>query len=94
MGSTYRYVCPNCDYSAEVSGGDDMGMLCETKTILCKDCKKLYDVVTKYHGEEEMKLICPEVSNHNVSKWKFPDICPVCGQMMQEDMFFPGAKWD
>jgi len=94
MGSTYRYVCPKCDYSAEVFGGGDIGMLCETTTILCNDCKELYDVITKYHGEKKQKLLCPEINDHNVRKWKFFDICSVCGEMMKEDMFFPRAMWD
>lgn len=44
MGSHDQFTCTACDYSAEVSGGDDVGMMVLTTTIACETCKKLYDV--------------------------------------------------
>ena len=51
MGRLHKFECSNCSFSAEMSGGNDTGMICQTTTILCEDCKELYDVVIKYNGK-------------------------------------------
>ena len=86
MGRLYKFECSNCGYSEEVSGGNDTGMICQTTTILCKDCQELYDVVIKYHRQEEVKeLVCPENNQHEIRSWNYPDTCPVCGEKMKID---------
>ena len=47
MGKSYLFECPKCDYRASVSGGPDRGFNAATQTIVCLDCKKLYDVVIR-----------------------------------------------
>jgi hypothetical protein len=46
MGRCYAFTCSKCSYVAHVSGGEDRGVHCFTRTILCRDCQDLFDVVT------------------------------------------------
>ena len=36
-----------CGYRAKVSGREDRGLNCIVQTILCRDCRELYDAVTR-----------------------------------------------
>jgi hypothetical protein len=47
MGRTYLFECPKCGYKAKVSGGADEGYRFAVQTILCRDCKAIYDAVTR-----------------------------------------------
>jgi len=47
MGRTYLFECPRCHYRAAVAGGADRGFHCFVQTILCRDCKALFDVPTR-----------------------------------------------
>ncbi len=46
MGQLLTHHCPQCGYSAFVSGGADGGKGCQTQTILCYDCGELRDIET------------------------------------------------
>lgn len=50
MGRTYQFECPVCHYRAQVSGGADSGIHCEVQTVVCRDCRELFDVFTKLRG--------------------------------------------
>ena len=47
MGRTYHFECPLCHYRAKVSGGADSGVHCEVQTVVCRDCRELFDVFIK-----------------------------------------------
>jgi hypothetical protein len=47
MGRSYAYECPKCGYRTKVSGGADRGVIAWVQTVLCRDCKELYDAVTR-----------------------------------------------
>ena len=47
MGRSYWFECPKCGYRAKVSGRADRGLNFVVQTILCRDCKQLYDAVTR-----------------------------------------------
>jgi len=47
MGRTYHFECPLCHYRAKVSGGADSGVHCEVQTVVCRDCRELFDVFSK-----------------------------------------------
>ena len=47
MGRTYHFDCPLCRYQACVSGGADTGLNCAVQTIVCLDCRQLFDVFTR-----------------------------------------------
>lgn len=47
MGRIYIFECPLCQYRAKVSGGADSGLHCEIQTVVCRDCRELFDVFTR-----------------------------------------------
>jgi len=47
VGKTYLYECPQCQYRAKISGGVDGGLHCEIQTVICRDCRQLYDVIKR-----------------------------------------------
>ncbi len=47
MGRSYWFECPKCGYRAKVSGRADEGIAFFVQTILCQECKELYDAVTR-----------------------------------------------
>src|ERR1041384_5401073 len=46
MGRMYLFECPKCAYRARVAGGATDGAQCAVQTILCFECRALYDAVT------------------------------------------------
>jgi hypothetical protein len=46
MGCRYRFHCPDCGYKADISRGGDGGFVAGTTTIVCLDCRGLFDIVT------------------------------------------------
>ena len=52
MGSLIRFTCEICDYSVEVSGGIDYGMIAVVQTVTCHDCEHLVDVLIGREGQE------------------------------------------
>jgi len=58
VGKTYHFECPQCQYRANLSGGADGGLHCEIQTIICRDCRQLYDVFTRQRRRTDaMNLI-------------------------------------
>jgi hypothetical protein len=56
MGRTFHFDCPYCHYRAHVAGGADGGINCAVQTIVCLDCRRLFDVFTRLRlrdGEAE-----------------------------------------
>lgn len=47
MGRSYWFECPRCGYRTKVSGGADRGVSLFVQTILCRECRELYDAVTR-----------------------------------------------
>ncbi len=54
MGRSYWFECPRCGYRAKVSGRADRGLSFFVQTILCRDCRELYDAVTRLRVPEEL----------------------------------------
>ena len=53
MGRTYLFECGKCGFKAKVSGRADQGFDFSVQTILCRDCKKLYDAITRWKVPDE-----------------------------------------
>jgi hypothetical protein len=53
MGRSYWYECARCGYRAKVSGRADRGLNFFVQTILCQDCKELYDAVIRMKLPDE-----------------------------------------
>src|SRR5712671_4253565 len=47
MGRSFWFECPRCGYRAKVSGRADRGFNFSVQTIFCRDCRELYDAVTR-----------------------------------------------
>jgi hypothetical protein len=48
MGRMFLFECSKCGYRARVSGGAAGGRYVSVQTILCADCKELYDAVIAF----------------------------------------------
>lgn len=100
MGRIHRFHCPGCNYDAEVSGGGDAGMEVTTTTIVCLDCKKLFDFVLGPFVAVEFedgrtnrkKPRCPKKKTHRVQEWNNGDPCPICGTVMEQKELV--VMWD
>jgi hypothetical protein len=47
MGKSYWFECGRCGYRAKVAGRAEEGLHLSVQTILCQDCRELYDAVTR-----------------------------------------------
>jgi len=91
MGALNKYVCPARGYHAEVSGGEDCGFEAITTTILCNDCRKLYDIQIGYtewsqtepSERKTFKMRCPRRAKHQIREWVDGGPCPQCGTPME-----------
>ena len=43
VGRTYLFECSLCQYRAKVSGGEDSGLHCVIQTVVCRECRELFD---------------------------------------------------
>jgi hypothetical protein len=59
MGRSYWFECARCGYRAKVSGKADRGLNVFVQTIVCRDCRELYDAVTWLRVPEDMRLGFP-----------------------------------
>ena len=89
MGGTFMFVCEKCRYESEASGRLDWGFKAVIQTILCTDCKELYDVLVPGLKPEDIgpeldlgQVYCPKARGHSVRLWEYPDVCPKCGGEM------------
>lgn len=91
LGALHDFRCPSCGYSAEVSGGPDIGEASRTVTISCATCKELHDVVVSEEPWKEPPDLAPErppcprtrARTHATSVWNDPGPCPRCGSTMR-----------
>ena len=106
MGRTYHFECPYCHYRAKVSGVADSGVHCEVQTVVCRDCRELFDVFTKLRRragvEEKIKfpgffrpeippVILRDASVPQRLVWhKFSPACPVDAKHFVESWRNPG----
>jgi hypothetical protein len=56
MGRSYLFECARCGYKAKVSGRADHGYDFSVQTILCRDCKTLYDAVIRLKVLDDVGL--------------------------------------
>jgi hypothetical protein len=96
MGCRCTFQCPACEYQAEVSGGGDGGFISAITTIVCHDCRELFDIVTGYHKEKAGKKAppfrCPKGRAHRIEEWEAGGECPRCGRVMENKGI--ACMWD
>jgi hypothetical protein len=56
MGRSFWFECGKCGYRANVSGGPDRGLNVCVQTIFCRECRALYDAVTRLRVPVESGL--------------------------------------
>lgn len=89
MGRTYLFECAKCGYRAQVAGGASAGGHFAVQTIVCADCRALYDAVIRYKASTRQRDNPPNAGPpfaamlnrlppHGVRSWlKLKPACPV-----------------
>ena len=94
MGTLKEFECPECGYTAEVSGGDDCGMIAMTKTMVCHTYRRLVDVldgIQPFCKDYDPKIKrdigrCPRCYGSDVEVWSSTWPCPKCRAEMNEGL--------
>ncbi len=68
MGRSYWFECAKCCYRVVVSGCADRGRDFFVDTILCRDCKRLYDVVIRFRFPDPRTLDGKTVAGNSLAK--------------------------
>jgi hypothetical protein len=88
MGRTYLFECFGCGYRVHVAGSTDRGEHVAVQTILCANCRELYDAVIEFKASRQNEnhpktaprfaALLDRLPPHGVRKWiKFKLACPV-----------------
>jgi hypothetical protein len=56
MGRSYWFECSRCGYRVRASGGLDRGRDFYVETIVCAECKQVYDAVTRLRFPRQQLL--------------------------------------
>src|SRR5260221_7229367 len=81
MGRTFHFQCTQCQYHATISGGADSGLNCDVQTILCRECRALFDVFTRVR-----RLVGHEKTARKFSTFARLEIPPV---ILRDSLFAP-----
>ncbi|MBE0542392.1 MAG: hypothetical protein IH623_13485 [Verrucomicrobia bacterium] len=91
MGRTYLFECPRCGYRAKVAGGADRGFHFAVQTILCLECKELYDAVTELKVPFAPALSRWKLKTSRLDSVKAP-VAPPTFQAALNRLAFTGVK--
>jgi hypothetical protein len=96
MGRTYLFECSRCGFRAHASGRADKGFTLSVQTIFCRDCKNLYDAVTRLKLPElppnQPRKATPKLRDSNLLKHQLkPNAAPTF-QAALNRLAFPGAR--
>jgi hypothetical protein len=97
MVNFFRFSCEACNYSVVASGQNGRESLDAGMTILCEDCKQLYEIEPENSYTVKVKtsyrmLRCPKAYTHKIRVWTFPGVCPQCGKPMTKGEHV--IRWD
>src|SRR5262245_7124320 len=92
MGRSYLFECPKCGFNAKASGGPDHGHDFSVQTIACRDCKKLYDAVTRLRVLHEIDLKPPLGPPLRLRKYPKVSETPPGFESVLNRLPLPGAK--
>jgi len=103
MGRTYAYECAKCGYRAMVAGGEAHGLELSVQTIVCEDCKELYDAVIALRTPDDVPPLSvppafdavirrlPLFLSAGSLRWEhFSLICPRAGNHVVKEWREPG----
>ena len=96
MVDFYRFSCEACGYKVMASGKSSKGDFDDGTTILCEDCRELYEIepesaYTVKKASHRM-LRCPVKFTHRIRVWSHPGPCPRCGRPMKKGEHV--VRWD
>lgn len=102
MGTSYRYECSRCSYSAQVCGGFDRGFEVFVVTATCPQCRELDDLALEPEVwrqcvgpdakiPDDLKLKCSVDRSHQPVRWEGD--CPRCQAKLDRDPNFV-FDWD
>jgi hypothetical protein len=95
MGRTFQFECPQCQYQARVGGGADAGINCSVQTIVCLDCRRLFDVFTRFRLREGEEEPAPADVKTRSSRIRLPDEVNIPPFWLVKDpwnVFAPGRR--
>jgi hypothetical protein len=97
MVDFFRFSCDSCGYEIIASGQNGRESLDAGMTILCEDCRELYEIEPENSFTVKMKnsyrmLRCPKSYSHKIRIWTFPGACPKCGKPMRKGEHI--IRWD
>ena len=93
MGRSYLFECPKCGYKAKVSGRADHGFDFSVQTILCRDCKKLYDAVIRLKVVHQVGFkFSPGSPANRMRKTRTAPDAPPAFDTVLNRLPLPGAK--
>lgn len=75
MGERFLFVCSECGYDADVSGGRDAGLLVTVQTGSCAECSQLVDVVidvSRRGDDSRLQTLldrCPSCGSREWTPW-------------------------
>lgn len=70
MGRSYWFECAKCGYRAKVAGRADRGVNVFVQTIVCHDCKELYDAVTRIRVADRPAPAGSEQLHRKLGTWQ------------------------
>jgi len=93
VGQTYQFECPKCGYKTRVSGKGDRGFNFSVQTILCRDCKKLYDAVVRLKvADEPLPRSFSRTEPTPARRMKFARVTAPAFDAAVNQLPLPGAK--
>jgi hypothetical protein len=94
MGRSYSFECSRCGFRAKVSGRPDRAVDFFVQTILCRDCKQLYDAVTRVRwvGEPPARLSAPFGVLRQAGLFRAPKTPPTFETALNR-LRLPGARY-
>jgi hypothetical protein len=81
MGRTFHYHSTQCQYRARICGGADSGLDCDVQTVLCRECRELFDVFTRVR-----RVVGYGEFARHFSAFTRPEIPPV---ILRDSLFAP-----
>jgi rubrerythrin len=91
LGTTSKYKCSACGYSAEVWDAPGRAPIATVDTRHCLGCKSLVEVPIEFHGGmfvDDPDIIpsflnrCPDCNSTHLQLWDAKHSCPRCGEHM------------
>jgi hypothetical protein len=90
LGTSFQFLCPSCGYAAEACSGRQRGFEAVLRTMVCKDCMAVVDVLIGRFGidgptgdaaYDARPDRCPDCKGTNLRRW-VARRCPKCRATM------------